>query len=135
MYAYLGEFFTEKSRSSIIIFAAIFIGLANVFMPAVAWFLIRQDFSFQITESFVMMPWRFQIIAQLVPLVISLSFLVCLPESPKFLVAAHKEKQALQAIQWMFNKNTGKPASECPVKSLQLPEISEEEKLHDKKTV
>lgn len=136
IYAYLGEFYADKGRSMAILVMSAWSGLIGAIIPLIGWVLIRQEFSLQITESFTMLPWRFQILVQFVPGIACLLLVKFLPETPKFLVSVHKENEALKTLQWMFVKNTGRPVAEFPVKNLKLPEVEvDNEKTYNKKSV
>lgn len=58
-----------------------------------------------------------------------------LPETPKFLASVGREKDVLKTLQWMFQKNTGKPVEDFPVQYITMPEVNEEEKQYNKKTM
>lgn len=56
--------------------------------------------------------------------------MIFLPESPKFLMTAGRNKDALNVFQKVYSKNTGKPLENYPVKTL----TDEVKQLSEKKT-
>ncbi|XP_037946974.1 synaptic vesicle glycoprotein 2B-like [Teleopsis dalmanni] len=73
------------------------------------------DWTLHITDDFDFRPWRILILFNLLPGFIASLVLTQLPESPKMLLALSKEEEALNAINWICRRNTGRPLSDLKV--------------------
>lgn len=54
-------------------------------------------------------PWRMYLLMSSVIMAIAFVVMMFLPESPKFLLAQGKDKEALEVLRTMYAINTGKP--------------------------
>ncbi|XP_037805450.1 synaptic vesicle glycoprotein 2B-like [Lucilia sericata] len=107
IFAYLGEFHSQKNRNKAIMCSALISAFSAIFLPIIAWLFINQDWELQIPFlQIVFKPWRLYII------VCGLSGLVCciilgyLPESPKYLLGLNRPSEVLDILKNMHRKNT-----------------------------
>ncbi|XP_046802056.1 synaptic vesicle glycoprotein 2C-like [Lucilia cuprina] len=107
IFAYLGEFHSQKKRNKAIMCAALISAFSAIFLPIIAWLFINQDWELDIPLlHIVFKPWRLYLI------VCGLSGLVCfiilgyLPESPKYLLGLNRPKEVLDILKNMHRKNT-----------------------------
>ncbi|KNC23770.1 hypothetical protein FF38_13813 [Lucilia cuprina] len=116
VYAYLGEFHTQKNRARAIMGAAFIFGLGAMLMPAIAWLFINQEWRFAIPFlGITYKPWRlFMVICGIPGLICGLS-LFKIPESPKYYLGQGKEDKALEILKDIYHMNTGKPRDSYPV--------------------
>ncbi|XP_037805448.1 synaptic vesicle glycoprotein 2B-like [Lucilia sericata] len=106
IFAYLGEFHSQKNRNKAIMCAAFISAFSAVFLPILAWLFINQDWELDIPFlQIVFKPWRLYLN------VCGLSGLVCcvilsyLPESPKYLLGLSKSDEVLDILKNMHRKN------------------------------
>ncbi|PSN33345.1 hypothetical protein C0J52_16409 [Blattella germanica] len=124
VYAYMGEFHSNATRSRAIMWGAVFISGAIMALPGIAWTIISQQWSFQL-PLYIYHSWRlFVVICSLPSFLSAALFLVYLPESPKFLLSQDREEEALQVLQYMFTQNTGCNPKHYKVKSLVREDMS-----------
>lgn len=105
-FSYISEFHTLKR-------AAFATGIMTMFMSGVfsytsvmAILIIPMDWTFSIS-ALELKPWRFFLICNsLINLWNGIVFF-CLPESPKFLLAANRKIEALNVLSRMYAFNTG----------------------------
>ncbi|XP_061390195.1 synaptic vesicle glycoprotein 2A-like [Musca vetustissima] len=116
VYAYLGEFHTQKNRSRAIMSAAFIFGVGAMLMPAIAWVFINQEWRLPLPFlGLTYKPWRlFMIICGVPGLLCGLS-LFKIPESPKFLLSMGEEEKCVKILQNIFSINTGKAKEEYPI--------------------
>ncbi|XP_053945475.1 synaptic vesicle glycoprotein 2C-like [Anastrepha ludens] len=108
IYAYLGEFNTDKHRAVVINYSTMFVSIAAIYMPATCWLVLSADWSLHISDSFVFRPWRLIILFNLLPGLIGALLLYPFPESPKLLLAQDKEYEAIAALEWICKFNCGR---------------------------
>lgn len=115
VYAYLGEFHTEKTRSRAIMGAAFIFGVGAMIMPALAWLVINQEWRIDIPLlAITYKPWRLFMVVCGIPGFVCGLCLFKIPESPKFLLSQGKDEMALEILKNMFKWNTGRPKDEFP---------------------
>uniref|UniRef100_A0A6M2DWR6 Putative synaptic vesicle glycoprotein 2b n=1 Tax=Xenopsylla cheopis TaxID=163159 RepID=A0A6M2DWR6_XENCH len=119
IYAYLGEFHNPRHRSRAIMGASSIFGFACLALPAIAWLIIKQQWSYYIDFlGYTYKPWRLYMVACGLPSLLCSIALWKLPESPKFLINQGKNEEARKIIAKMYRINTGKSESEFPVSSI-----------------
>lgn len=108
IYAYLGEFHCNKMRNRAIMSSAFISALAAILFPLSAWVAINQTWSFNVPFlDIIYRPWRMYI------LLVGTFGLVCgvclfyFPESPKYLLSAGSEEEALIVLKRVYSINTG----------------------------
>ncbi|XP_063226469.1 synaptic vesicle glycoprotein 2B-like isoform X2 [Bacillus rossius redtenbacheri] len=121
MYAYLGEFHSGVTQTRAIVSAHAFTSLGAVVLPGLAWLVIPQPWSYQ-TSHYTYSSWRlFQLMCVVPGLVSAALVLFRLPESPRFLLARGRPRDALRVLQRVFTDNSGCRADQYPVTAL-LPD-------------
>lgn len=115
-YAYLGEFHDNGHRARVLSWAAAFIALATITLPALAWLILPMQWALVIPGiNFTIRPWRLLVILYSLPGLICATLLLRFPESPKFLWVNGKTDEVLQIFKVMYARNTGNPKSKYPV--------------------
>ncbi|KAL9878785.1 synaptic vesicle glycoprotein 2A-like isoform X2 [Glossina fuscipes] len=115
IYAYLGEFHMDRTRSRAMMGSAFIFALGAMCMPFLAFIVINQDWSFPLPFlGIIYKPWRlFIIVCGITGLFCGLS-LYYLPESPKYLLSAKREEEAKQVLQKIYRINCGKDELKLP---------------------
>lgn len=80
--------------------------------------VLKMDWAIYLYEDMYVRPWRLLLILYSLPGFIAAIFIIHLRESPKFLMSQGREYEALEVLKWLYNKNTGKPEENYPVKKL-----------------
>ncbi|XP_044756914.1 organic cation/carnitine transporter 7-like [Coccinella septempunctata] len=119
--SYLGEFQPPKLRSGIICGAGLFFTSSWLLLPILAWFILPLNIHITIGSWFIITPWRLYLIFVAIQEGVLGLWFLRLPESPKYLLAIGKKKEALDILRKMFVLNKGKSPEEYPVKSLYCP--------------
>ncbi|XP_049770493.1 synaptic vesicle glycoprotein 2A-like [Schistocerca cancellata] len=118
-YAYLGEFHSDKTRTQAIVYVCIFLSMALLVEPGLAWAVIPQPWAAPL-PWITMRSWRVFLILGAVPSAATfLGLWLLLPESPKFLLAVGRHDEALGVLRKMFATNSGLPPEKYPVAALQ----------------
>ncbi|XP_067618389.1 synaptic vesicle glycoprotein 2B-like [Eurosta solidaginis] len=117
-YAFLAEFFTTRHRPIVVNYSSLFVGVSMTYVPAVAWLVLSMDWTLQITSSFNFRPWHLLTFFNLLPGLIAVVVLLFLPESPQLYLSLRKEKEALKAVNWICELNTGNNLTQFGVKNL-----------------
>lgn len=78
-----------------------------VFQPAVGWLIMTMDWKYTIL-GFVYSPWRLYIVLSSLINAFAYFIFICLPESPKFMLAMGKQKEALEILTIGYKANGGK---------------------------
>jgi MFS family permease len=108
VYAYVGEFNTDKNRGTIISFLSCGVGVAAIIQPLLAWWILSYEWSFELYDGYSFRPWRLLMLAYVSPGVMSIFWLKFrLPESPKYLLAHNQKEKALEVMKWMYCVNKG----------------------------
>ncbi|XP_049842896.1 synaptic vesicle glycoprotein 2B-like isoform X1 [Schistocerca gregaria] len=118
-YAYLGEFHGEKTRTQSMVYVCVFIALASVAQPALAWVVIPQPWDVAL-GAVRLRSWRVFLLLGAALSAITFTLLrLFMPESPKFLLVAGRRGEALDVLRHMFATNNGVPPDKFPVTALQ----------------
>lgn len=133
-YAYLSEFFPSHMRASSIAFASAVASISIVYMPVVGIVLNRFHMEIPITDSYTVTGWRLHMLLNLLPGVISLFFMYQLPESPKYLMSAHRDEECLHVLRTMYETNTKVSRFRFPVQNLKMERGEEEEDTGTRKS-
>ncbi|EDS25835.1 synaptic vesicle protein [Culex quinquefasciatus] len=112
IYAYVGEFHNRRNGSRAIMGASFVFGIGCLMLPAIAYFVINQEWEFTIPlVGMVYRPWRLFLVVCGMPSLVCGLALCRFPESPKFVFMQGKKDEAIETIQWMHKLNTsGKEA-------------------------
>ncbi|KAI8122857.1 Synaptic vesicle glycoprotein 2B [Lucilia cuprina] len=107
IFAYLGEFHSQKKRNKAIMYASFISSFSAIFLPILAWLFINQDWQFDIQFLQISFkPWRLYIIVCGILELVCYVILSFLPESPKFLLSLNKSEEVLDILKNMHRKNT-----------------------------
>ncbi|KAI8122692.1 Synaptic vesicle glycoprotein 2B [Lucilia cuprina] len=107
IFAYLGEFHSQKDRNKAILCGALMSAFSAVFFPIIAWLFINQEWEFDIPFlPIVYKPWRLYFLMCGVSGLGCCIFLGYLPESPKYLLGVNKTEEALDVLKEIHRKNT-----------------------------
>ncbi|KAJ1520729.1 hypothetical protein ONE63_003824 [Megalurothrips usitatus] len=120
VFPYLGEFQPTKYRENILCWMELFWTCGIILLPGIAWLVIPLPLRYE-SESFVFGSWQLFVAVCALPSLVVAAWLALYPESPKFLLECGEYEDALDVLQEMFHRNTGRPKSEYPVKSLREP--------------
>lgn len=118
VYTYLSEFQPPKYKSSVICYSGICFTFSWLILPLLAWFLLSYNIYFNFTSFFLITSWRIYIVAVIIPEIIAGIWFLKMPESPKYLLVKGKSTEALEILEYIFSKNTGKSPYSFPVKIL-----------------
>lgn len=117
IYAYLGEFHTNQSRSKAIMGASVVFGIAALLMPGFAWLVINQSFQFYIPFlDIVYKPWRLFLLVCGLPSLISSLCLFVIPESPKYTLLYKGQDDTIRILSRVYSINTGNERETYPVR-------------------
>lgn len=120
VYAYLGEFHAEKTRTRAMVWVCAFIALGIGVQPGLAWLVIPQGWSMEL-PWYTFHSWRvFVILCGIPALVTSVLLWLFMPESPKFLLAVGRDKEALDVLRTVYASNSGDKPENYPVSALRL---------------
>lgn len=118
---YLAEFHSTKYRSATLYWTSLFSAAGNIALPALAWAIIPQSWSFTLFDgAFVYNSWRIFIFVCSMPAFLAFLALLYFPESPKYLMTQGRNDEALKIFQKMYAMNTGNPPESFPIKSLSM---------------
>nr|XP_049696899.1 synaptic vesicle glycoprotein 2C [Helicoverpa armigera]XP_049696900.1 synaptic vesicle glycoprotein 2C [Helicoverpa armigera]XP_049696901.1 synaptic vesicle glycoprotein 2C [Helicoverpa armigera]XP_049696902.1 synaptic vesicle glycoprotein 2C [Helicoverpa armigera] len=119
VYTYLGEFNNLRHRDKMVTFGSSFIGIGTVVLPCLAWLILPQEFSYDISFLDISYrPWRLLIVACTIPFTIATVLLFFAPESPKFLYANGRQDEALDVVKLIYAWNSKMSKDSFTVKSL-----------------
>ncbi|KAL5277330.1 hypothetical protein ACFFRR_002524 [Megaselia abdita] len=122
IYAYLGEFHNDKTRSRTMMGSSIIFALGAMILPLIAFTVINQDWALPISFlGITYKPWRLFLLVCSVPGFLCGLVMIFLPESPKFHLTMGRDDEAVEVLKTMYRWNTGRPKSEFRVKYL-VPE-------------
>lgn len=119
IYAFLGEFHSEKNRSRAIMAASTVFGLGCILLPALAWICLNQEWEYFIPVLGIeFKPWRMYLIVCAMPTLISAIAMYKFPESPKFVYTQGEHDRALEILARVYAINSGESAEAYPVKRI-----------------
>jgi len=117
VWSYFGEFQPKRRRGNMLSALAAFWMVGNVTVAAIAWIVIPLDLGNDTEDDsqFEYNSWRiFVLICGLPAALVAFGLLTC-PESPKYLLARGRKREALVVLADIYAANTGKPPSDYPV--------------------
>ncbi|XP_010766737.1 synaptic vesicle glycoprotein 2C [Notothenia coriiceps] len=116
IFSYFSEFMPRRRRGAMISALATFWMAGNILAAGLAWLVIPRTWAHFSLGFLDFQSWRLFVVLCSVPsLTSALMFRLLMPESPKFLMEAGQEKEALHVFQVMFKLNirgTGKSLPE-----------------------
>ncbi|XP_054280249.1 synaptic vesicle glycoprotein 2B-like isoform X2 [Macrosteles quadrilineatus] len=107
--SYLSEMFNSRHRDSVVLVVGFCQAIGGVIQPCLAWLIIPQNIKWSFFDGLISLnSWQLFLLVCAVPSLISgFSILLC-HESPKFLLAMGREKEALRVFQSIYSTNSGK---------------------------
>ncbi|XP_029289366.1 synaptic vesicle glycoprotein 2B [Cottoperca gobio] len=106
IFSYFSEFMPRLRRGAMISALATFWMAGNILAAGLAWLVIPRTWAHFSLGSLDFQSWRLFVVLCSVPsLTSALLFRLLMPESPKFLMEAGREKEALRVFQVMFQLN------------------------------
>lgn len=73
---------------------------------------------YELTPNTLVHNWQIFLFVCALPSLVSGLVLYGMPESPRFLMSQGRNAEALQALQWIYHINTGKPNDTYPVSNI-----------------
>lgn len=105
IFSYFSEFMPRLKRGAMISALATFWMAGNILAAGLAWLVIPREWKFSL-NGLEFQSWRLFVVLCSVPSITSaLLFKLLMPESPKFLMEAGREKEAIQVFRLMFKLN------------------------------
>lgn len=104
--SYLGEFLAAPSRPLFVTLAAVFLPLATAYQPLLANLIMKHEWKWRWSAGFVFAPWRLYILVNTATILLTLPWMMVLPESPKFLMVMGKTEQAIEVLRNVYVRNT-----------------------------
>ncbi|KAK3907449.1 Synaptic vesicle glycoprotein 2B [Frankliniella fusca] len=120
VFPYLGEFQPTRYREKILCWMELFWTCGIILLPGVAWLTIPLPLRYE-SAAFTFGSWQLFVAVCALPSLVIAAWLALYPESPKFLLECGEYEEALEILQDMFHRNTGRPREEYSVKSLREP--------------
>ncbi|XP_025199407.1 solute carrier family 22 member 4-like isoform X1 [Melanaphis sacchari] len=128
-FTFLSEFYDKEHRDKIVLYAGGFSSFAFVLQPLVAYFLIPMDINLQFLNGYLIIDnWRVFLITCSIMVFLAAFLVYTMDESPKFLMAVGRHKEALNVFKKIYSQNTGNPPESYPISVLRS-ELSEEQSL------
>lgn len=84
-----------------------------------AWLILPQTWSYSLYGDVTFRPWQLALIMYTFPGLLGATLMIWMPETPKFLLSQNREREAFKIVEWMYVKNTGRPAHTFIVQKLQ----------------
>ncbi|CAF98389.1 unnamed protein product [Tetraodon nigroviridis] len=114
IFSYFSEFMPRLRRGAMISALATFWMAGNILAAGLAWMVIPRSGSFFRLGSLGFQSWRMFVALCSIPSLTSAFIFVFMPESPKFLVEASREKEAIRVFQAMFRMNMWRRRKDLP---------------------
>ncbi|XP_040019490.2 synaptic vesicle glycoprotein 2C isoform X1 [Gasterosteus aculeatus] len=106
IFSYFSEFMPRLRRGAMISALATFWMAGNILAAGLAWLVIPRTWAHFSLGTLDFQSWRLFVVLCSVPSLSSaILFRVLMPESPKFLMEAGREKEAIRVFQAMFKMN------------------------------
>lgn len=134
--SYLSEFHASAYRSRVQLIRGVASGVGNIVLPMLGWAILPKTIEIFIGDSICKIvtcnyyavvihhclisdlhSWHLFILSCGVPALTTAVAFIFMPESPKFLMAAGRTKEALAVFERVYRINTGKDTSTFAVKS------------------
>ncbi|XP_067091198.1 synaptic vesicle glycoprotein 2C isoform X1 [Osmerus mordax] len=122
IFSYFSEFQPRLRRGAMISGLATFWMAGNILAAGLAWMVIPWSWAHFPLGSLDFQSWRLFVVLCSVPSLSSaLIFRLAMPESPKFLMEAGQEAEALRVFRFMFVLNNRHCPRPFPIPGLQVP--------------
>lgn len=120
IFSYFTEFQPKDKRGMMISALATFWMCGNIIAAGLAWIIIPRDIGYT-SSSFKYNSWRIFVSCCAVPSLTSAFFFTLMPESPKFLLIAGKDADAIRVLKKIHDENfSHRNTKEYKIKSLIL---------------
>ncbi|KAI5635173.1 major facilitator superfamily domain-containing protein [Phthorimaea operculella] len=123
VFPYFGDFLSLRHRDVMLCRLEVFWTVGTIILPGIAWVIIRV-LKFEHIYGDILDPvfrysgWRAFVAACGVPSLLVVLMLLPFPESPRYLLHAHRPEEALKVLQKIFTVNTRLDAKDFPVESM-----------------
>ncbi|CAB3226884.1 unnamed protein product [Arctia plantaginis] len=124
-YTLLGESCAEKARDSYMLIMTSVLDFSLAAYVVVAYWVLNLDFSYDMGGGIEFTPWRLLALLLALPLGFGAIGIYFFYESPKFLVNAERNEEALENLTKIWQRNKGK-GDKYPVKKIILNEVGNE---------
>ncbi|KAM9854211.1 synaptic vesicle glycoprotein 2C isoform 2-T2 [Aulostomus maculatus] len=115
IFSYFSEFMPRLRRGAMISALATFWMAGNILAAGLAWMVIPRTWAHFSLGGLDFQSWRVFVVLCSVPsLTSALLFRLLMPESPKFLMEAGREREAIRVFRLMFELNTGRRGQPFP---------------------
>lgn len=115
IFSYFSEFMPRLRRGAMISALATFWMAGNILAAGLAWLVIPRTWVHFSLGSLNFQSWRLFVVLCSVPsLTSAILFRLFMPESPKFLMEAAREKEAIHVFRMMFELNMGGKGKDFP---------------------
>lgn len=128
----LSEFHNAKYRARILMFMGLLYSSANTILPLLGWLILPANINIEFFRgTIVWHSWNVFLIVCAFPSILAATAHIFVPESPKFLMTAGRNDEAMQVFMKIYSWNSGKDPDSYPVKNLIDENL--ERKLHGTK--
>ncbi|XP_065364204.1 niacin transporter NiaP [Calliphora vicina] len=117
VFSLCGEFHGNRTRVRHVTLLSGFLPLALMYLPTAATFVLPLRIEAMLF-GMKFSSWRVLLIVNSSLSILSLVGLFALPETPKYVLVQGDHDGALEILRWIYVKNTGRPASDYPVKQI-----------------
>ncbi|XP_037092099.1 synaptic vesicle glycoprotein 2B-like [Pollicipes pollicipes] len=122
VFAYFCEFLTKARRGKYLSWLLVFWSIGGVFVAFAAWVIIpRTGVMVVIEERAHFSSWRVFLLVCNLPSILALLGLTFMPESPRFLLEAGREIEAMRVYQRIYKWNHSDPCAQYALTELELP--------------
>ncbi|XP_026856395.2 synaptic vesicle glycoprotein 2B isoform X3 [Electrophorus electricus] len=122
IFSYFSEFQPRMRRGAMISALATFWMAGNLLAAGAAWLIIPKTFLHIELGWLDFQSWRvFVVVCSIPSLTSALIFRLVMPESPRFLMEAGREEEALTVFQWMYKLNHRGDLNSFPAAGLVIP--------------
>ncbi|KAJ3596484.1 hypothetical protein NHX12_002891 [Muraenolepis orangiensis] len=115
IFSYFSEFLPRRRRGAMISCLATFWMAGNILAAGLAWWVIPASWAHIPLGLLTMQSWRIFVVLCSVPSLSSALLFRLMPESPKFLMEAGREKEALHVFRLMFSVNHWRSSKTLPM--------------------
>lgn len=111
VFMYLGEFQPNKYRDKMLSWMEMAWVAGMIILAGVGWIIIPLDVSFE-AKNFFFHSWNLFVLICSLPALITGSWLLFFPETPKYLAETGQNVKMLDVLMRMYSENTGEPPKE-----------------------
>ncbi|XP_023311297.1 synaptic vesicle glycoprotein 2B isoform X1 [Anoplophora glabripennis] len=116
--SYLSEFHSAKYRARVQMVRGIILSFGNVLLPLIAWGILPRNLDFKIFDFIDIHAWNVFLLICTLTTILGATVYLFMPESPKFLMSAGRNEEALKVFETVYRINTGRPRNTFPIKFL-----------------